>query len=254
VVLSESRVVGSTRSGAVVEFSCPVCVSSHDLAESACRLVTRNLSWDEWQQAYEALQYRKTCSQAPIHPSIADAALTAARQGRLEYALEQLDMLARLDAGVADDLNAKKQQLRANWLFEQTSRQIEAGQLKLALKGLEEFERSYPQFSVPMETWNSVCWAGALRGQAEAVLPACDFAVERSDDDETGPAHDSRGVVRALLGNRNGAIEDFSAFLDWAEDEGIEEEKVSLRRHWLTVLRDGGNPFEAETLEALAHE
>ncbi len=104
------------------------------------------------------------------------------------------------------------------------------------------------------DTNNAICWQGSLLKFADLVLPACERAVDLAPDD--GSVRDSRGVARALKRDRDipGAIEDFKAFVAWAEATGLGEEFIRLRRTWIAELEAGRNPFDDETLRRLRAE
>jgi hypothetical protein len=113
---------------------------------------------------------------------------------------------------------------------------------------------------VPAELWNFVCWNGAIDGYSEEVLQACEKAVLL--DPEMGAYRDSRGLVRALLGDINGAIEDFGFFIVWYETvsleeleaQGYSEEMVIRRKKWIQDLRDDINPFTDKEIARLQVE
>jgi WD40 repeat protein len=44
-------------------------ISPEDLIAEACARVTRNLTWEEWQQVMPDEPYRQTCEQWPVHPT-----------------------------------------------------------------------------------------------------------------------------------------------------------------------------------------
>jgi hypothetical protein len=98
---------------------------------------------------------------------------------------------------------------------------------------------------------NSICWFGSLDGFARLVLPACDHAVRIGSEADRGGFNDSRGVARALAGNRRGAIEDFAEGLAWLKATGAAKEMVARREAWLVALRTGRNPFDPATLAIL---
>jgi len=92
----------------------------------------------------------------------------------------------------------------------------------------------------------TVCWNGALAGQANAVLAVCDRAVDRtpSDDDDYESARRSRGVVRALTGSFEGAATDLEAS-DLSADE------ATTAGRWIAALHQGRNPFSPAVLEGM---
>jgi tetratricopeptide (TPR) repeat protein len=104
------------------------------------------------------------------------------------------------------------------------------------------------------EAANGVCWIGTLAGAAAEVLPDCERAVTLADGHEVGFFRDSRGLARALTGDVRGAIEDFSAFVEWAQGRAEYEPLMAKRRTWMAELEAGRNPFDAATIYALRAE
>lgn len=90
---------------------------------------------------------------------------------------------------------------------------------------------------------NRVCWRGSLWGLAEAVLPACEKALEL--EPTRGTYLDSRGLARALTGDLPGAAADFRAALAAQRDEW-ESILVERRERWLAALENGENPIPEE--------
>jgi WD40 repeat protein len=96
---------------------------------------------------------------------------------------------------------------------------------------------------------NAVCWQGSLGGCAGDVLRACEHAVVLAADHPS--IRDSRGLARALTGDRAGAIDDFVAFIDWARDDAAQAPLVARRESWVAALRAGRDPFDADALLSL---
>ena len=72
-----------------------------------------------------------------------------------------------------------------------------------------------------------------------------------------GLIHDSRGLARALTGNRQGAIEDFTFFVQW-EQAAVNQSpgsapppELAQRRSWIQQLKAGRNPFDPNMLKKL---
>lgn len=106
---------------------------------------------------------------------------------------------------------------------------------------------------------NRVCWWGSIDGFAEVVLPACDQAVKSELPQYRGWLKDSRGLARALRHDHEGAIEDFTSFLEWVKtrpgNAGYSDQLLNKRRAWLSDLKAGRNPFDDErTLKSLRGE
>jgi tetratricopeptide (TPR) repeat protein len=126
------------------------------------------------------------------------------------------------------------------------------GEIEQALAAINRAQEIDPEISISAHDWNTVCWFGSLWGFAEEVLEACETAVRLEPD--LGFIRDSRGVARAILGDFEGAIEDFQFYLIWAEEEGDRVWYIQKRKTWIEELEKGNNPFDAELLESLKYE
>jgi len=99
---------------------------------------------------------------------------------------------------------------------------------------------------------NYVCWFGSIDGVAGIVLPTCERAVELQPGYDL--LRDSRGLARAMIGDYAGAIEDFKAFIAWANQHGGYDDLIAKREAWIAELEAGRNPFDTETLQGLRNE
>jgi hypothetical protein len=102
--------------------------------------------------------------------------------------------------------------------------------------------------------WNVLCRAGALWRKEKDILEACGRAVELAPSLDS--YRDSRGIARALIGDRPGAIDDFEFFIAEAKEQNEEmnKEAIQRREEWIAALRAGNNPFDDAMLEALRAE
>jgi WD40 repeat protein len=139
-----------------------------------------------------------------------------------------------------------------------------AGDLERAKSLFAEAERQ-TRSSDDVISNNEVCWRGGLTGSAEIariVLPACERAVEASAIEERGPYIDSRGLVRALLGQTSQAVEDFQSMVEWldtpdAASQFFPETRARYKEERLSfieALKAGQNPFDGKTLYQIRHE
>jgi acetyl esterase/lipase len=116
------------------------------------------------------------------------------------------------------------------------------GDLPAALAGFQEAQERDSRLAIPAGGWNGLCWQGGLWEQPEAVVHACDRAVELSPEDPS--TRYGRGVVRALLGEHEKAVQDLGFFIDHVQDDGA---KVQVKG-FIEALRTGENPFTSELL------
>jgi hypothetical protein len=114
-----------------------------------------------------------------------------------------------------------------------------------------ELDRSHLErapASFGADTWNSICWYASLYGYAERAMPACEATV--APDSTNLARRDSRAVARALVGDTDGAIADFTYIVDHAPEGAF----LDMRAGWLDVLKAGGNPFTEKELLRLRGE
>ena len=215
-----------------------------DLENLACAVLSRNLNWDEWQQYFGLdVPYRQTCPNLPIHPSLArpkvDLVATLVQKGELDRALSTYQQAQQIDPTLAPPA-AWLVGVAANMVADHPGTAITAYEYARQIDSLLE--------GTDARTLNTLCWYGSIAGHAAVVLDACERAVALAPDD--GGIRDSRGLARALTGNSSGAIEDFQAYIVWANQNGSGDH-IPQRQDWIESLKAGRNPFDAQTLEQL---
>jgi uncharacterized protein YjbI with pentapeptide repeats len=107
------------------------------------------------------------------------------------------------------------------------------------------------------EAWDLLCWVGALHNQAKIILFASDKATHSNP--KFPIFRDTRGLVRALTGDIQGAIEDFESVVEEISGHSVfgsayrflGYEDTEMRTKWLEALRLGVNPLTPEILEAM---
>jgi tetratricopeptide (TPR) repeat protein len=136
--------------------------------------------------------------------------------------------------------------LRAGINPVQASVAASRGKIDEALSIYDTLQTTNPDTAISAEEWNNLCWNGALHGEATQVLHACDQAVALAP--ENGNYRDSRAVARAAANDIAGAIEDFEAYLSWAQQNQQAETRVNHRKTWLAALRLDVNLVQAYIL------
>lgn len=105
---------------------------------------------------------------------------------------------------------------------------------------------------------NAVCWYGSIDGFPDTVLPACEKTIEIANKHNPSLIdfyRDSRGLALALTGQYQEAIEDFRAFVAWAEEgQGLYDIYAEKRSYWISELTAGRDPFTPNTVESLRNE
>ena len=101
-----------------------------------------------------------------------------------------------------------------------------------------------------------LCWIGSRTGHAGDVYPSCEQAAIL--DPSNGIIHDSLGIVRVLLDDLPGAIDDFGFFISWSKQPTLPQEIYEPLRnervYWIMELGAGRNPFNEATLRKLLKE
>ena len=223
-----------------------------DMVVVSCRYTGRNLTAEEWARYFQKKEYRQTCPQWPVHPSITqplrDEARSLAQMGDIKGAVAKFEQALALDPSLDIEPKVADQV--------EFGRELSAhGAYTEAMTSLAAVQTISPTFAITTalsaDEWNNICWNGSLDGAADAVLPACEWAVVLAP--EAGNIRDSRGLARALTSDIDGAKADFEFFIKWAKETSYEG-NVDWRRKWVATLKAGQNPFDAATLEKLRNE
>ena len=203
-----------------------------DLIVQACLTAGRNLSLEEWQPHIDqsVASYQSTCAQ---HPPDRSVFLVMLRRGDGEQAFERYSKAQTL---------APQHESPAAWLARLGADIItEPGQLDHALAAYQRAVKADPVLPlVDATTLNAYCRYAAPEN-VRIVGSACELAADRAP--HNGNYAFNRGRARVMLGNYDGAIKDFEAFLAWAPGHPGAAEKMDLVNGWLADLRAGRNPI-----------
>jgi uncharacterized protein YjbI with pentapeptide repeats len=152
---------------------------------------------------------------------------------------------------------AQTPRFKAALVLSQGIDECKQGNVLAAIQAYQNAQLIDTGLEIDANIWDLLCWVGALHNQAPDVLYASEKATHAKPD---SPIYrDTRGLVRALTGNLQGAIEDFQSVLEKVDDHVIYENThrsvgsgdTEQRQEWLKALRLGENPFTPEALEAL---
>ena len=134
------------------------------------------------------------------------------------------------------------------------------GNIVAAVQGYKLAQTIDTGLEIEPDVWDLLCWVGALHNQAKIILFASDKATHSNPDFPV--FRDTRGLVRALTGDIQGAIADFESVVEQISDHSVfcsayrlvGDGDVELRRKWLEALRLGQNPLTPEKLEVMRKE
>ncbi len=178
-----------------------------------------------------------------------------AEAGKIQEAIAAFGQAQQLDAEI--DLNrnteeldqdpeAVARKLAAPAKVKQGKSLARAGKIPEAIVAYKEAQKFDRNLKIYAYDWTYLCWYGGLHGHPADVMFACEQAVALQP--LHGRVRDSRGLARAVTGDREGAIEDFQAFIDW---HGSSDKDKSQRQGWIDSLRAGGKPFTPDVIEEL---
>jgi tetratricopeptide (TPR) repeat protein len=194
--------------------------------------------------------------------------IALAQQGKIDLAVAQFQKAKELDPTLTFDpkteaqhLETEAQRLAAPTLLAKGISLLDEGKVKEAITTIKQAYTFDPNLEISADEGSSLCRDGSLNGYAKDVLFACEKAVQLAPED--GTIRDSRGLARALTGNKSGAIEDFQAYIQWVDKFLKEQTKLSdadkaqlnqlkrERQGWINALKAGKNPFTPEALKKL---
>ncbi len=210
------------------------------------------------QQLSAALQLNPTLVLTPVAQARQTYAATLVvegtrlvREGHIISATRQFSAARRLAPGPAISPTLQAKQLELVVVGEQLA---QVGHIISATQQFSKALAVAPTLPISADSWNILCWYGSLWEHADEVLYACERAVAQQ------PAHggirDSRGIARALLGDDEGAVDDFTFFVTHVARNpyNTSENEIVLRKRWITSLQRGENPFTREMLRKMRGE
>jgi len=102
--------------------------SISDVRDELCRRLTRNFTADEWKQHVDPQlkNYRRTCSQYPVHPSVLDEAVKLAKTGNAK------------DRGTAQAIFQRAKELQPDIDLDPTTETVETDP-KAIMEGASHF-------------------------------------------------------------------------------------------------------------------
>jgi len=107
-----------------------------------------------------------------------------------------------------------------------------------------------PQFA---NAYSALCWGYVLEGEAQTALPPCDSAIDLGAQE----ALHSRGIAHSQQAAFPLAVEDFTAFLGWLDEQPPSSPYLIFRGQvegWIASLEAGDNPITAQVLRGLRQE
>lgn len=183
--------------------------------------------------------------------SLVDSGDNLARAGNVEEAIAKYREALAINPSFKNDYGDPEARANTLAVLPILYDLINSGKYQEAALKFSEAFSTTPRLKDSIDTYylNGLCWNGSVYGYAADVKDACELLGELAPDD--GNFRNSRGLNRALLGDYDGAIEDFEFAIKWYTDYGYTSDFNKQREDWLDALKAGRNPFDEKTLDGL---
>ena len=178
-----------------------------------------------------------------------DRSKKLAAEGDLDGATAKLNQAQELDPSVnfAKLATAIDKLVAANWI-EKGQTQVAAGKVTEALALYDSAKKLYPPLKIDAADWNSLCYSGSIYRRASDVMFACENAVKLATAEQKGNYQESRGLAKALSGDRQGAIADFQAYIN---DPKSNPNYKDQHKQWIAAIKKGENPLTDKVLQQI---
>jgi WD40 repeat protein len=168
-----------------------------------------------------------------------------ARQGDFGQAIATFQQAKKLSPSIKVPADNNVKRWAAEGSIEQGENLVKEGKVQEAVDAFDRAKQFDATWKISQDSWDTLCWYGALHGGAKTAISACDRAVALAPGNVW--VRDSRGVARALTGDRAGAIADFQAFIKGTDSP----DRKKRRQGWIDVLKKGENPFTEKEIAKL---
>jgi tetratricopeptide (TPR) repeat protein len=169
-----------------------------------------------------------------------------ARTGDIEGASAKFQQARNLASNINVPTSAQVRGWAAEGWVNKGEKQVKEGKVKEALAAYNKAQTIDTTWKISAYSWNTLCRNGSLHAEAAKVMQACEKAVTLAPKIEE--FRDSRGIARAMTGDKQGAIEDFRAVI---KSTGWGKKWKQQRQGWIDALKAGKNPFTSEEIEKL---
>jgi tetratricopeptide (TPR) repeat protein len=178
-------------------------------------------------------------------PALVEAGKDFAGQGEYNEAVAKFQQALTLDPTLDLEPEAEAKRLAVPVLLARGEQGVKNKQYKEAVEAYTAAQNIDATVEISAQTWNEICALGSLRGEAAAVLEACEKAVTL----EPGSVG-NRGLAKALAGDNEGAIQDFQTFIQVSDNPGANRQVQG----YINALRAGENPFTEAEIKRLLGE
>jgi WD40 repeat protein len=167
-----------------------------------------------------------------------------AKKGKITVAVAEFSQAKKLVPSFIFEQETEAKQVYAVVFIEQGQKLAEQGKIDAAIAKYQKAQQMDASLEISAKQWDSLCWYGSLSRQAAKVMKYCEKAVALEPEYKWWRR--SRGLARALVGDTQGAIEDFQFFV-----KRTEWWQSAQTQGWINILKKGENPFTEEVLKRL---
>ncbi len=139
-----------------------------------------------------------------------------AKNGELNDALLKFEEALTLDPTLELEPESELKELAAS-LVQAGLELTQQGDVELALDKFTKAQALNSAIQIHADTWHTLCQQGNQNHLASKILMACNQAI--AQDPTNGEFRASRGVIRSLVGDEEGAIADFEFYVQWVQGE-----------------------------------
>ena len=196
----------------------------------------------------------------PSVPGLVDQGRALAKEGNIEGAVAKFQKARELDPSLNLNPKAEAQRLAALSVLVKGGSLVKKGKVREAIAAYTKAQKLDPTLEISANSWDFLCWFGSLHGYAKEVMFACEKAVALAPEPDS--FRGSRGIARALIGNKKGAIQDFYASMQWSNSAEARAKYSNLYldhwrskvQGWIAALKAGKNPFTPEEIKSLLNQ
>jgi len=222
------------------------------LSTTACNIVGRNLSLDEWQQYISfSAPYQRICPNRPYDPTVY---LNLFKKQQIDQALRNYEI---------DIRNNPSLDPPAIWLAKQAIILMQEQRLMITIDTNEQspyqnqaiaaYKRAFQidpsLLKKHANGLENLCFLGVDLAPEQVIMGTCDYAVQINPADWR--AHAFRAKARGKSGDLKGAREELELALQLAakitnpqNQHPIEVQEQEISRKWLDQLKSGQDPFK----------
>jgi WD40 repeat protein len=176
----------------------------------------------------------------------------AQKNGDLEGAKAKFKQAQKLDSSVdLAKLETEIKPLVAEHWIATGKTQVREGKVPEAMTLFDKAQKLEPTLKIDASDWHQLCLGGVYLRPSDVFL-ACDKAVELASNNKDKARHQSsRGLAKALTGDKQGAIVDFQAYINDSKTDKADKTDTADYQKWIESIEKGDISTANEILQKL---